>query len=45
MTRAGISVIVPVQNRVNAELGYNQWVRGESARRYREPYLSFGYRF
>ena len=27
------------------EAGYNQWVWGESARRYDEPYLSLGRRF
>lgn len=45
MTKAGVSVIVPLQHRVDVEVGYSQWVRGESARRYREPYLSVGYRF
>jgi hypothetical protein len=45
MTRAGLAVIVPVQGRMDIEVGYNQWLRGESARRYREPYVSVGYRF
>lgn len=45
MLRAGAAVIVPLQGGVDVELGYNQWLRGESARRYREPYVSVGYRF
>lgn len=45
MWRAGIAVIVPVKDRIDVEAGYNQWLRGESARRYREPYVSVGYRF
>jgi hypothetical protein len=44
MWRAGVAVIVPVRN-IDLEAGYNQWLRGESARRYREPYVSVGYRF
>ena len=46
ITRGGIGLYVPLNSKgLTAELGYNQWLRGESARRYREPYLSFGYRF
>ena len=45
MTRAGIALIMPVANRTSIEAGYNQWVWGKSARRYREPYLSVGYGF
>ena len=45
MLKGGVSVIVPLRNRVDVEVGYSQWLRGESARRYREPYVSVGYRF
>ena len=45
MLKGGVSVIVPLRNRIDVEVGYSQWLRGESARRYREPYVSFGYRF
>lgn len=45
MLRAGVSLLVPLRGRVDAEIGYSQWLWGESARRYREPYVSIGYRF
>ena len=45
MLKAGVSLLVPVRGGMDVELGYSQWLRGESARRYREPYVSFGYRF
>lgn len=46
ITRGGIGLFVPLNSKgLTAELGYNQWFRGVSARRYREPYLSLGYRF
>lgn len=45
MARVGVSLILPVRQATNVELGYNQWVWGESARRYDEPFLSVGYRF
>lgn len=46
MARGGVSFIVPVGNRgATVELGYNHWLWGESARRYREPFLSIGQRF
>jgi hypothetical protein len=45
MAKVGVSVIVPIYQRFGIEAGYNQWVWGESARRYREPYLSLGYKF
>jgi hypothetical protein len=47
MLKAGISFIAPLGHggRTNLEVGYNQWLWGISARRYREPYLSLGYRF
>lgn len=46
MARAGLSFIVPVASMgTTVELGYNQWIWGESARRYKEPFLSVGYRF
>jgi hypothetical protein len=46
MTRIGASLIAPIGNTpTTIELGYNHWIRGESARRYEEPYLSLGYRF
>lgn len=45
MARAGLSVIVPVHRAWDVELGYSQWLWGESARRYREPFLSLDYKF
>lgn len=45
MFRAGLGVIVPLYKGSSLELGYNQWLWGESARRYREPYLSVGKTF
>ena len=47
MARLGISFIAPLgrSGKTNLEAGYNQWVWGISARRYREPFLSLGYRF
>jgi len=44
--KASLAVIVPLNWRGLAlEAGYNQWLWGISARRYREPYLSLGYQF
>lgn len=43
MLRVGASVFVPL-GRFSVEAGYGQWVWGRSARRYKEPYFSFGYR-
>jgi hypothetical protein len=43
--RAGVGFIIPVRGRASLEIGYNQWLWGESARRYREPYLSVGRTF
>lgn len=45
MARAGVALIIPASSRVSLEAGFNQWLWGESARRYREPYLSVGYRY
>jgi hypothetical protein len=45
MMKAGVGFIVPLRGRTDLEVGYNQWLWGESARRYREPYLSVGTRF
>lgn len=47
MGRIGASVILPFGRggEWNAELGYNQWVWGRSARQYDEPFLSIGRRF
>jgi hypothetical protein len=45
MLRAGLGVIIPLSGPFGLEVGYNQWLWGESARRYREPYLSVGTRF
>lgn len=47
MGRLGVSFIAPLtrSGNTNLELGYGQWVWGVSARRYREPFLSVGYRF
>ena len=47
MLKAGVSVIVPLapSHGLSLEAGYNQWLWGISARRYREPFLSLGVRF
>ncbi len=47
MGRLGVSFLAPLgrSGNTSVEIGYNQWVWGVSARRYREPYLSFGRRF
>lgn len=45
MMKAGVGFILPLRGRTGLEVGYNQWLWGESARRYREPYLSVGTRF
>lgn len=47
MGRLGVSFLAPLGRSGNAtlEVGYNQWVWGISARRYREPFLSIGRRF
>jgi hypothetical protein len=46
LAKAGVAVLVPLNWRgLDLEAGYNQWIWGISARRYREPYLSLGYRF
>jgi hypothetical protein len=44
MGRLGASLIVPLDRhqRWYVEAGYNQWVWGRSARRYQEPFVSFG---
>jgi hypothetical protein len=46
MGRLGVSFLAPLGGSgTTVEVGYNQWVWGVSARRYREPYLSFGHTF
>ena len=47
MARLGVSFIAPLgrSGKTSLEAGYNQWVWGISARRYREPFLSIGRRF
>jgi hypothetical protein len=47
MLKLGVSFMAPLGRggKTSLEAGYNQWVWGISARRYREPYLSLGYRF
>jgi hypothetical protein len=47
MMRAGVGLIVPFgeDRRWAAEVGYNQWLWGKSARQYQEPYLSVSRRF
>ena len=47
MMRAGVGLIAPLdsQGLWTVEAGYNQWLWGESARQYDEPYLSVGRRF
>jgi len=44
MARLGVSLLMPLdrQQRWYVEAGYNQWVWGRSARRYQEPFISFG---
>ncbi len=45
--KLGASAIVPFGSNKewSAEVGYNQWVWGRSARRYKEPYVSLGRSF
>jgi len=45
--KLGASAIVPFggHKEWSVEVGYNQWVWGRSARRYKEPYISLGRRF
>ncbi len=44
MWRLGASAFVPISRTgMTLEFGYNQWVWGESARQYKEPFLSIGY--
>lgn len=47
MARLGASVLVPfgAHSRWSAEIGYDQWVWGRSARRYREPFVSISRSF
>ena len=47
MGRLGVSFLAPLGRggETTLEVGYNQWVWGISARRYREPFLSIGRRF
>jgi hypothetical protein len=47
MARAGVSFLAPLgrSGKTSFEIGYNQWLWGISARRYREPFLSIGRRF
>jgi hypothetical protein len=44
MLRVAGSFFVPVGERWYIEAGYGQWVWGRSARRYKEPYISVGYK-
>jgi hypothetical protein len=45
--KLGAAVLVPFGNKKEwaLEVGYNQWVWGRSARRYKEPYISVGRSF
>lgn len=45
--RVGLGILVPLGRGSSwtAEVGYNAWVWGRSARSYREPYVSVGRRF
>jgi hypothetical protein len=46
IVKLGVALLTPIAHgRYYAELGYNQWVWGRSARRYKEPYLSINRRF
>lgn len=45
MARVGGAIGVPIGKRLSVQAGYNQWVWGRSARRYKEPYFSAGYQF
>ena len=39
------AIVIPVARATSVEAGYNQWIWGKSARRYREPYVSVGRTF
>jgi hypothetical protein len=44
MGRLGLSAIIPIgRTGLSFEGGYNQWVWGRSARRYKEPFFSLNY--
>jgi hypothetical protein len=47
MLRGGVGFLVPLDKdkRWTAEVGYNHWLWGKSARQYQEPYLSINRRF
>ncbi|NJL28401.1 MAG: hypothetical protein HC897_11190 [Thermoanaerobaculia bacterium] len=47
MAKIGASFIFALDHdrKWSAEIGYNQWVWGKSARQYDEPFLAFGRRF
>jgi hypothetical protein len=46
MAKLGVGFLQPLAHgRYYLELGYNQWVWGKSARRYKEPYISINRRF
>lgn len=44
MLRLAGSFWVPISDHFGVEAGYGQWVWGRSARRYKEPFISVGYR-
>lgn len=45
MLKGSVSLLLPLRGGFDAEVGYSQWLWGQSARRYREPFVSIGYRF
>jgi hypothetical protein len=47
MARAGVSLLLPFGSRHqwSAEVGYNQWFWGRSARKYKEPFAGLSVRF
>jgi hypothetical protein len=45
MLRASASLIFGLAHEVTAEVGYGQWLWGHSARQYKEPFFSVGYRY
>ncbi|NUO81347.1 hypothetical protein HUU05_14815 [candidate division KSB1 bacterium] len=43
MARASLALLVPINERFMAQVGYGQWVWGRGARQYKEPFVSLGY--
>lgn len=43
MARASLALLVPVNDRFMAQVGYGQWVWGRGARQYKEPFVALAY--